>query len=484
MEPEAGGSLGSRTMKAAVALLVRQGATNGLAAGAGILLARLLAPADFGLYAVAAFVLTFAAIFADAGLAASLVRQSSPPTTHEIRAVFTAQQILVLSIVAALWLAAPLFASWYGLPPSQAWFFRILSLTLVFGSFQTIPSLLLERSLDFNALAKVEILQSVVYQGSMVLAAWKGWGAWSFALAGVLRAVVGASAMAALRPWPIGWSWDWAVAAPRLRFGLMLQGSSLVNVTKDSIVPIFLGLLAGPSAVGLVGWAGTIAAYPILALMPLGRLYFPVFARMQHDREALARAMERIIGWTNRIAAPVTVVMLVLSEPMTRIVYTAKWLPALDLMRMLALANLLSATATPCLGMLNGLGLPHLSFRMSVLWLVATWIVGAPMILWLGTLGFGVANLAATSVNLYLFRMCRKEAPFRILPAIGRAWSAAFAAGLATFAATLVVEPTDFPRLLLCGAVGGATHVAVVWATERDRLRDDWSQFRHRGSHA
>lgn len=484
MEVEAGTSLGSRTMKAAVALLVRQGATNGLALVAGILLARLLAPADFGLYAVATFVLTLAAIFADAGLAASLVRQSETPTVAEIRAVFTAQQVLVFGIVGGVWLASPLFASWYGLPPAQVWFFRILSLTLVFGSFQTIPSLLLERSLDFHALARVEILQSVVYHAGMVLAAWNGWGVWSFAMAGVMRAVVGALAMAAARPWPIGWRWDWAVAAPRLRFGLMLQGSSLVNLTKDSIVPIFLGLLAGPAAVGLVGWAGTIAAYPILALMPLGRLYFPVFARMQHDRAALGRAMERIIGWTNRIAAPVTVVMLVLSEPMTRVVYTAKWLPALDLMRMLAVANLLSATSTPCLGMLNGLGLPQRSLRMSILWLAATWIVGVPMILWFGILGFGLANLAATLVTLHLFRMCRREAPFRILPAIARAWSAALAAGLATWLASLVVTPTDFPRLLLCGAIGGATYLVLVGVVEHDRIRDDWNQFRHRGAPA
>lgn len=465
-------------MRAAMALLFRQGATNGLAAVAGILLARLLVPADFGLFAVATFVMAFVGIFADAGLAASLVRQSHAPQPHEIRAVFTIQQILVACMVALLWIVAPLFAQAYDLAPEKAWFFRALSLSLLVGSFQTIPSLLLERDLGFSRLAQVEILQSIVYHGCTVLCAWRGLGVWSFALAGVLRALVGAIALNAMRPWPIGFAWDWEVAAPRLRFGLMLQGGSLVNISKDAIVPLFIGLLAGPTAVGLVGWAGMIAAYPILALMPLGRLYFPVFARLQHDRAALGRAMERIIGWTNRLAAPVTVVMVALSEPMIRIVYTDKWLPAMGLLRLLAFSNMLSATATPCLGLLNGLGHAKHTFRMSLLWMGATWIVGVPAILWAGPVGFGIANIAATALNLHLFALCRREADFRIVRSVAFPWAAALAAGAASWFAALAIRPDALWELFACGGVGGAVYALLVLWWEGGTLRNDWTQLR------
>lgn len=471
-------SLGTQTMRAALALLLRQGATNGLAAGAGILLARMLVPADFGLFAVATFVMSFVAIFADAGLAASLVRQSHVPEPHEIRSVFTLQQILVVGMVGIFWIASPLLAQAYGLEQDKVWFFRILSLTLLAGSFQTIPSLLLERELAFSKLAQVEILQSVVYQGSAVLCAWQGLGVWSFAVAGILRALVGVALLNWMHPWPIGFAWDWEVAAPRLRFGLMLQGGSLVNLSKDAIVPIFIGLLAGPSAVGLVGWAGMIAAYPILALMPLGRLYFPVFARLQADREALGRAMERVIGWTNRIAAPITVVMVVLSEPMIRIVYTDKWMPAMDLLRMLALANVLSATSTPCIGMLNGLGLAKHTFRMSILWMAGTWLAGIPAILWAGPIGFGIANLVATSLNFYLFHLVRREVRLGFFKAVRLPWLLASCAGFASWLTSMWLQPDSLSELLLCGAAGGGIFAILTVICERERLMKDWQLIR------
>ncbi|MCB9497251.1 MAG: oligosaccharide flippase family protein [Fibrobacteria bacterium] len=465
-------------MRAALALLFRQGATNGLAAGAGILLARMLVPADFGLFAVATFVMSFVGVFADAGLAASLVRQVRTPDPHEIRSVFTLQQILVAGMVALLWVASPFLAEAYSLSPDKVWFFRALSFTLFIGSFQTIPSLLLERELGFSKLAQVEVFQSLVYHGSAVLCAWQGLGVWSFAVAGILRALVGAAILNVMRPWPIGFAWDWAVAAPRLRFGLMLQGGSLVNLSKDAIVPLYIGLLAGPGAVGLVGWAGMIAAYPILALMPLGRLYFPVFARLQTDRAALGRAMERIIGWTNRIAAPVTVVMVVLADPMIRIVYTDKWLPAMDLLRLLAFANVFSATSTPCLGLLNGLGLAKHTFRMSLLWMACTWIVGIPAILWAGPIGFGIANLAATAINLHLFQLCRREADFRIIAPIAFPWLAALFAGVSSWAAAWLIHPDELWELLACGAVGGMVYLALIAWREGATLHRDWKQLR------
>jgi O-antigen/teichoic acid export membrane protein len=263
-----------------------------------------------------------------------------------------------------------------------------------------------------------------------------------------------------------------------LRFGILLQGSALLNLTKDSIVPMFLGLLAGPAAVGLVGWASTIAAYPILALMPLGRLYFPVFARLQHDRERLGRAMERIITWTNRIAAPITLILLVLARPMTEIVYTPKWLPALELLQMLAFANLLSATSTPCLGLLNGLGLPQKTFRMSVVWLAVTWLVGAPLIWKFGIVGFGIANVCAGAANIYLFAMCKREVPFRILKPIALPWSMAAAAAALSGGLAWWLAPDSLWELLVCGFGGGISYALVMTWLERGSLRKDWELFR------
>src|SRR5437879_3062865 len=73
----------------------------------GVVLARTLDPAHFGLFAIAAFLVEFCALVADCGLAASFIQRGEAPAERELQVAFTLQQAVVTALVAGLWLAAP-----------------------------------------------------------------------------------------------------------------------------------------------------------------------------------------------------------------------------------------------------------------------------------------------------------------------------------------------------------------------------------------
>src|SRR5579875_1921356 len=141
-----------------------------------IFLARLLTPAEFGIYAIIVFIRGFLTAFSDAGLAASLIRQPVEPDEEDYRAIFTFQQMMVLGVAVPFWLACPLVAHLYKLPVHDAWVFRLVDLSLLCSSFQVIPSTKLERDLAFHKIAVIEISMALVFNGVSVFLSYQGWG--------------------------------------------------------------------------------------------------------------------------------------------------------------------------------------------------------------------------------------------------------------------------------------------------------------------
>src|SRR5258708_20608559 len=92
-------SIVRRAAHSVLALGVRQVLTAGMGFLGGILLARLLSPAEFGLYAIITFLLPFLLTFGDVGLAAGLVRQAHEPVGEGHQPVFTVQHGLVGSVI-------------------------------------------------------------------------------------------------------------------------------------------------------------------------------------------------------------------------------------------------------------------------------------------------------------------------------------------------------------------------------------------------
>jgi O-antigen/teichoic acid export membrane protein len=276
-----------------------------------------------------------------------------------------------------------------------------------------------------------------------------------------VRAVLAALLAQLASPWRV----RFAFAATRLRalarFGIPFQAAIWVSLVKDSLTPILLGATAGAAAVGFVDWAQTIATYPTLALMILQRIYVPAFARVQDRPQELTRLVERAIQATNAIAAPIAVVTLVLIGPIIELVFGARWRAAQELFYWLWCANLVVPTVTPLLGLLNALGRARAVLGLAVLWMLATWLLGAPLILWLGPVGFGIANLLVQASSFWAIALARRRVRFAVLANVLPSWSCAAVVGFVTL---LVARRWPPESLFQLGALGALALLAYALA--------------------
>ncbi|RLC29664.1 hypothetical protein DRH13_05360, partial [Candidatus Woesebacteria bacterium] len=165
-----------------------------------------LEPSEFGIFWIVSAIVNFLAYFSDVGLAAALIQKKERITDKDLKTTFTIQQGLVLILLLGLFLATPLFTRIYGLSFEGKLLLYSLGISLFFSSLKTIPSVLLERELDFGKLVIPQVLENLAYNLIAVFLAWKGFGIRSFTYAVFIRGIVGLVAIYVLRPWMPGFA--------------------------------------------------------------------------------------------------------------------------------------------------------------------------------------------------------------------------------------------------------------------------------------
>lgn len=459
-------------------LVFRQVLMQGLNITGSVFLARLLSPSDFGLFAIFTFFLAFLTAFGDVGLGASLVREEEAPSETDCAAVFSVQLVLVLVTSVLFLLLAPVLVDAYGLGEDAVGAFRLLGGVLLLTSFISIPMVLLERSLAFRQIAVIEVMQAFIFNFVAVALVWFGYGVWSFSLALLCRVIMGVGLANLYVRWRPSWIWSWPLISQRLAFGAHYQGVKFVSLVKDSVSPVIIGFLLGTAAVGYTNWAGMVAAYPVMALFVMQRLYLPAFAQLQADRKELGQVVEGVIWLTNSIVAPLAIMTLIFSEPITKIFFGEQWLVALPLLYWFWMANLFVATVTPLMSLFDSVGRSNVNFKFSIVWMLGNWGVGIPLLLVFGLPGYAAANLIVQFTNIPLFRMAQQVAPFKIATTIFPVWGCATIMGIMAWFASMFRPVETLYELIIYMAVALMVYVGLMFVFQRFRIASGLSLIR------
>jgi len=369
--------LKSKSLSGIGSLFYRQLATKIIYLVANIVLARMLAPQIFGVFAIVSFVVQFFSVFGDVGIGAALIQKKGDLDRDELSTIFWLQQFLVWGVALAAVVAAPLALKVYPtLPPVGVWLIRVMAAGLVLASLKTVPAILLERNIEFNRIAIIDVAESLSFHGAAIAFALAGYEVWSFVWAALIRSLLGVLVVYSISPWRPDFRFRFGAVRGLLGFGLPYQGNNILAFIKDALTPIFLGSYAGAAAVGYVNWARNLAFAPLMLSEIFGKIAFPSFSRIQENRELLSRTVERSIRMMTLILFPVSALMVALGPQMIRVIYTEKWLPAIGAYYFYCTSPLVIGFMLPMYSALLALGKSMVVLRMTVLLLFLEWGIG------------------------------------------------------------------------------------------------------------
>jgi PST family polysaccharide transporter len=336
-----------------------------------VVLARLLAPEDFGLMAMAMAVAGFLLLFRDAGLGEALIQERQDPA-DSASLVFWAHLLIGSFSLLALWLAAPLVAAYFQRPEVTP-LLRVLGFLFVLHPFSDVPLNLLLRDLRFSALFWRQAAPVLLWAGTAIAMAAAGLGLWSL-VGGELAGALGTAAMAwGAARWRPRWVWNAATLARVFRFGLQVSAQNFFSWICSSVDQIFAGRFLGAQTLGFYRVSRTFGEVPwLLASRPFNAVLYPVLCRAGSDPDAIKPPFLAALRWMALASIPVGTGLAFLAPSVVPLALGAKWLDAIPLLQVLAVAGIGSAILDLTPQVYKALGRPRIATRLFFFQALAT----------------------------------------------------------------------------------------------------------------
>src|SRR5436190_1645632 len=385
--------LKGRAISSAFVTIAAQGARFGLQLASIIVLARLLAPKDFGLFAMVTTVMGFLRVFQDARLSTATVQRED--ITHaQVSNLFWIN--VAMSGAASLILAAG--------APIIAWFYReprLIPITLVLSSTFLLSGLavqhtaLLNRQMRFQAIAIIQVGSMLIGIAVGIGMAWLNYSYWAL-VCGNLATV---AATVVLTWMAVPW-WPQAPARrsgvwPLVSFGANLATGDFICSFARGADGLLVGRFYGADSVGLYTRAGALLNRPMEQfLVPITSVFVPVLSRVQTQPERYRRTFLQVYEAMALLSFLFTGLLFALARPLTLVVLGPKWEQAAIIFAGFTIAALCAppATASTWLFASQGRGKDWLltSFLLSGITLVS-FVAGLPF----GPAGVAIAYSAA-----------------------------------------------------------------------------------------
>lgn len=395
-------------------LIFRQLTINIINFFGNLILARILMPEDFGIYALINFLITFFILIGDSGLGAVIIRQPGKLSDELVSSIFTYQQIFMF-FISILLFAVTVFLEPHLKRPETIWVFRVSIISFFLLSFRIVQVQILERNLLFGKVALLEILEVFSFQATAVFLAIKGFGVWSMVIGLLVKNIIMLIVIFFISEWKIKYRFDFNMIKPVLPFGLSFQGSHFVNFIKDSTVPMWVSYLLGVKYLGYLTFANSLAIYPILLSNLLSRILFPLFSRIQEEKEKFSKALEIITRLNISFVMLIATLLFALAKPIIVILYTDKWLPSLNLLYLLIFVNFLLGSVIPFINAFNAKGKAGYTFGLSIAWAAGFWIFSLVLVPFYELTGYGLAVLITYLINIKCMYDAKKEFNIKIM---------------------------------------------------------------------
>jgi O-antigen/teichoic acid export membrane protein len=388
-------SLGRQALRGgAISVAVQYG--NGvLQIIAAIFLARLLAPEDYGLVAIVTVLTSFAPYLIDFGLG-DVTTQRSKITTGQISSLFWFSTGLGSAIAAIVAVCSPLIASIYHEPRLEL--IAVYSaITFVMYGVSNLHVALLRRTMQFGAIARIQLLGTFVGVAVALVMAFFGAGYWALVVRPIANALCVAAGAWTVCKWKPGVPVFDSEVKSMLRFGLQVVGFAVTYALSKAADRIGLGLFYQPEIVGYYQNAVLLFDYSIvLALSQLHTVGSAALSKLQSTPQVLRQKYEAALSALSFFVMPTAAVLSVTAQDLTVLLLGEKWRSAGVLLSIIALRGIFQVVE-------GSQGWLHLAIGRADRW--RNWGVVSVIVQTVAVLAglpFGPAGVAAATVIAFM----------------------------------------------------------------------------------
>ena len=469
--------LKGRSVRGGAATMLGQSARFVIQIASTMVLARLLAPADFGLIAMVTAVTGFAALFKDLGLSMATIQKAK--INHEQVSTLFWINLAVSGVITMVTVTLAPAIAWFYSEPRLTLVTVVLSLVFLFGGLTVQHQALLERQMRFTALAAIQVFAMAAGVCAAIVGATLGAGYWALVMMQVTSAFAMALGVWSLSDWQPGRPVRHAGVKSMLLFGGNITGFNIVNYFARNADNLLIGKTWGSGPLGLYSKAYALLMLPISQInAPISVVAVPTLSRLQQDPERYRKYYSKAVNFIAFATTPLILVMVGVSDDLIHVLLGKQWAGASKIFMTLAIA----AVGQPISNSLGWVFISTGQANRQMKWaLFASPIIVASFALGLPWGAVGVATgyaLSCHALRIPSWWFAVRFSPVALKDIFNSIWRS-FTASMIMFTAVIFIQMSFAPaspllRLLLSGAFGLFVYVAVIaiWPRARTEALD------------
>lgn len=382
-----------------------------------IFLARILLPEEFGIIAILLVFIELANVIIDGGLCTALI-QKKDTDDIDFSTITYFGLALAITLYIIFFYGVPFIAHFYDndlLIPVL----RVLSLNLIFNSFNAVQRAYISKHMLFNKLFYCNIGATIASGATGILMAYKGFGVWAL----VGQQIVGQVTLTFIMWFTIKWRPLLVFSPKRFRplfdYGWKILLSNMIICIYENIRSLIIGKIYLPTALAYFDRG---KQFPSLIMSnvntSLQTVLLPSFADIQDNKARVKQLMKRSIELTNFIILPLLTGLLVMAEPLVRLILTDVWIEAVPFLQIFCIAFMTMPIQSSNMSAIKALGYSSITLKIEIIKkiletiiLIISFCINIYAVAW----GIVVYNFICIAINLY---PCKKLLNYGIIEQI------------------------------------------------------------------
>lgn len=320
-----------------------------------IVLARFIAPENYGIVSLVTIFITIANVFVEAGFGTALI-QKKDADEADFSSTFFVGFLISVIIYGIMWGSAPFVEAFFA-TDGFALVFRVMGTRIIIGAFNVVQQAYISRQMKFKLSFFVSIVGAAFSAIIGIALACMGAGVWALVWQYLCSTVVTTILLYIVSGWHPKWIFSWESIKTIYSFGSKMLFASLLDAIYNNLRSLVIGKKYTSADLAYYNKADQFPQVIVASINgSIGRLLLPVMSREQDHRETVKECTRMAIRLSSFIMAPILVGMAVCSADIIELLLTRQWMEAAPLMAVLCIMYMLYPIHTANLQAILALG--------------------------------------------------------------------------------------------------------------------------------
>ena len=328
-----------------------------------IILARILAPSDYGLIGMLTIFITIIQLFIDSGFSKAIITKQDRTQLDLSTAFYFNIGVGILGYI-ILFFSSPFIAAFYKMPLLSS-IMKVTAIGVVINSLNILPTALYAIRLDFKTPAKISVASNLFTGLLGIFLAYNGWGVWAL----VFQSLGGNLLILILNWINVKWfpTFELSLASFRYmwNYGSKVLGSSIISTLYDNIQPLIIGRFFSAASLGLFSRAQGFATLPSSNLSGIfNSVSFPLLSKINDDFTRLSDIYRRLVKMSAFVVFPLMIGLAAVSDPLVKFLLPERWYDCIPMLQILCFSLMWQPISAVNLNLLNAAKRPNVVLKL------------------------------------------------------------------------------------------------------------------------